>query len=145
MYKLLAFKYVTDKFCVIISFPKPKYYICGANDHGMKNRTHTQSHTCSLILGQYDLLFKAKKWNTYLFYSSDVFFSIVLTFVLPGALLVLHNAPIEANEATTETRVQVCEARTSRKWVRGLPYVKSRQTVRRHQIKENQDTERRCN
>ena len=59
VYILPACKHITDKFCVIISFPKPKYYICGANDHGMKNRTHTQSHTCSLILGQ--LLFKAKK------------------------------------------------------------------------------------
>ena len=74
MYELLAFKYITDKFSVIISFPKPKYYICEANDHGMKNRTHTQYHTCSLILGQYALLFKAKNEIRYLFYSSDVFF-----------------------------------------------------------------------
>ena len=31
------------KFCVIISFPKPKYYICEVNEHGMENRTHIQS------------------------------------------------------------------------------------------------------
>ena len=64
MYKLLAFKYITGKFFAIVNFPKPKYYISEANEHGMKNRTHTQSHTCSqetsLILGQYALLFKAK-------------------------------------------------------------------------------------
>ena len=61
MYNLLAFKYITDNFCAIVSFPKPKYYICEANEHGMKNRTHTQSRTCSQILGQCALLFKAKK------------------------------------------------------------------------------------
>ena len=66
----------------------------------MKSRTHTQYHTCSLILGRYALLFKAKNELTYLFYSSDVFFLIVLTFVL-------HCVFIEANEATTDTRVQV--------------------------------------
>ena len=60
MYNLLAFRYITDKFCAML-FPKPKYYICEANDHGMKNRTHTQFHTCSQILGQCALLFKAKK------------------------------------------------------------------------------------
>ena len=101
MYKLLAFKNITDKFCVIITFPKPKYDICEANEHGMKNRTHTRSHTCSLILGQYASVYFSNPKNeiTYLFYSSDVF-SIILTFVL-------HYASIEANEATTETRVQV--------------------------------------
>ena len=56
MYNLLAFRYITDEFCAML-FPKPKYYICEANEHGVKSRTHTQSHTCSLILGQYALLF----------------------------------------------------------------------------------------
>ena len=73
VYILPACKYITDKFCVILSFPKPKYYIFEANEHGMKNRTHTQSHTCCPIL---------KNEITYLFYSSDVFWIIFLYYIM---------------------------------------------------------------
>ena len=103
MYILPAFKYTTDKFCVIISFPKPKYYICEASEHSTKNRTHTQSHTCSPILA------RAIRVN---FQSKNETINVPLLFIrcILDNIFVLHYVSIEATEATkatTEIQVQV--------------------------------------